>query len=155
MVHKGTKWVPFFGRSSKYFLPSGGEKTFHSPKKEPIFTLYETKLTLISQWGSRHTRTYRDWKIHRHLRAWLPRDQRWQLRYFTSHRPTMWPLDPCSHPVQPEPSVDEVRTNSLQLNDINSNWCVHFQISLWWFWGWFQRWISTSIQHTELCWRHQ
>ena len=39
---------------------------------------------------------------------WLSRDQRWPLRKLTSPVQTMWQLHPCSHAIQPEPSLDDV-----------------------------------------------
>ena len=81
---------------------------------------------------------------------WLSRDQRWPFRWFNSRGQTVWQCDPCSHPVNPEPNVDEVKTNIKKIKNSSTLALnlISFQIPLQ---QWNQcTWISNSVLHIRI-----
>ena len=64
--------------------------------------------------------------VHTQL-SWLSRYQRWSFSCFTSPGQTMWHWDPCSHPVHPEPTEDEVSTILNENLDIEITQVKYFR----------------------------
>ena len=60
---------------------------------------------------SQHRYTNMHIQLVQPMYFWLSRDQRWPFSWFISSGQTVWQWDPCSHSVQPEPTLDEVRRN--------------------------------------------
>ena len=60
---------------------------------------------------SQHRYTNMHIQLVQPMYLWLSRDQRWPFSWFISSGQTVWQWDPCSHSVQPEPTLDEARRN--------------------------------------------
>ena len=62
---------------------------------------------------------------------WLSRDQRWSFWWFSTPGQTMWqwshPVpDPSSHPVQPEPTEDKVRSTFSKITFSELKFIIHY-----------------------------